>query len=169
MALRSPEMTLPFALPPLVTPSIVGFAEASLLAPEVAGAIQLRLADAADGPAIEHLLDEVAPLILKAVEVANSLHFRFDIVEVALEPSTMLLVEQQSLSIDGLNALHPDRKLIVMLPLVGEASISFPSIAKDRRLAAGTVAIFPAFLANEVVPDEEFVALVGYAIGPSFV
>ncbi len=81
----------------------------------------------------------------------------------------MLLVEQQSLSIDGLNALHPDRKLIVMLPLVGEASISFPSIAKDRRLAAGTVAIFPAFLANEVVPDEEFVALVGYAIGPSFV
>ena len=169
MALRSPEMNLPFDLPPLVTPSIVGFAEASLLAPEVAGAIQLRLADAADGPAIEHLLDEVAPLILKAVEVANSLHFRFDIVEVALEPSTMLLVEQQSLSIDGLNALHPDRKLIVMLPLVGEASISFPSIAKDRRLAAGTVAIFPPFLSSEVVPDQEFVALVGYAIGPSFV
>ena len=83
MALRSPEMNLPFDLPPLVTPSIVGFAGASLLAPEVAGAIQLRLADAADGPAIEHLLDEVAPLILKAVEVANSLHFRFDIHDAA--------------------------------------------------------------------------------------
>lgn len=162
-------MNLPFHLPPLITPSIVGFAESALLEPEAAGDIGRRLGSAEVGLALEHACDDLSPLILRAVEAANSLHFRFDIAEVTLEPASMLLVGREPLSISGLNEFHPDRKLIVVFSLAGAAGISFPSLAKDRRLVAGTAAIFPAFLANEVIPDGEFIALVGYAIGPSFV
>ena len=55
------------------------------------------------------------------------------------------------------------------MPLRGSASITFPSIAKVRALRIGVVAMYAAFLANEVEPDDEFIAVVCHAVGPSFV
>ncbi len=99
--------------------------------------------------------------MLAAVDAANSLHFRFEfLTSLGGDESPLVLRAEKECSVDGLDADHPNRKLIVVVTLEGAGSVSFPSVRKERRLEAGTVAIFPAFLANSIVPEGELVAVI---------
>lgn len=157
-----------FEFPPLSTPSIAGFAEAPVMAPEVAADLARRIViDNAAGPP-GGVLDDVNPLALGALEAANSLHFRFRLSSFEGRGLASVLTGGDPFSIAGLDDAHPTRKVTVVLPLRAAAEIGFPSVAKVRSLAAGTIAMFPSFLYNEVIPAPEFLALAGHFIGPSF-
>lgn len=157
-------------IPVISNPSVVGFAEASVLSPDVAADLRRRVGDTADSdPAPDQVLEDLVPLMLAAVDAANSLHFRFELTSLGGDESPLVLRAEKECSVDGLDADHPNRKLIVVVTLEGAGSVSFPSVRKERRLEAGTVAIFPAFLANSIVPEGELVAVIVYADGPSFV
>lgn len=154
-------------IPPLATRSIVGFAEAELLLPEVAEDLAGRIDSDLDGN-LASVVGDVAPLVLAAVEAANSLHFRFALTRLDLDRPEVLLGREREMVIGGLDADHPRRKLSVVLPLRGSADIIFPSIAKERRLVTGTAAVFASFLHRETEAGRAFVALAFHALGPSF-
>lgn len=153
------------SFPPLATPSIVGFAQASAFVSEVAEDLARRVVSG------QSIANEVNPVLARAVELANSLHFRFHVRDLVPDHPLVLdnLDSETPVSIEGLDDRSPTRKLTVVLALRSGATIAFPSIAKERRLVAGTIAMFPAFLHNEVVAEPDFLALVSHAIGPSFV
>lgn len=156
-------------IPVIANPSVVGFAEAVAYSPEVAADLRRRLGDIADGEPVDQVLEDLIPLMLAAVDVANSMHFRFDLSSLGGGEAPYALRSDIECSIAGLDGDHPNRKLIVVAPLAGSATVHLLSVGKERRFETGTLAMFPAFLANTVVPDGELVAVVAYADGPSFV
>jgi len=164
-------MWSPVNIPVISNPSVVGFAEAEMIGADVAADLRRRLGDAVDGaPVPDQVLLDLVPLMVAAVDAANSLHFRFDLDSLGGDEAPFVLRAAGPSSIAGLDADHSNRKLVVVLPLEGAASIALPSVAKERRLHTGTVAIFPAFLANSILPERHgLVAVVAYAAGPSFV
>lgn len=156
-------------LPPLATGSIVGFAEAVVIEEDMAADLARRVMHNPDAPVPEPVLHDVGPPVLSTIESANSQYFRFVLTDLEFEPGRMLVATEATTALPGLGAEAPTRKLTAALTLRGGGAVRFPSIDKERRLRPGQVAIFPAFLTNEVLPDDELVMLVCHATGPSFV
>ena len=68
-------MWAPMDIPVISNPSVVGFAEASVLSPDVAADLRRRVGDTADSdPAPDQVLEDPVPLMLSAVRAATILH-----------------------------------------------------------------------------------------------
>lgn len=159
-------------LPPLSNPTVVGFVEAELMPLEAASELAGQVMGLASGePIPSELFAGVEQNVMSAVSKGNSLYFRFSLTELNSSAPT-LIRETSPFNAPGLDSDNPNRKLTFILPIGGsEATLTLPLVEKVRTLAIGRIAIFPSFMANSITPEvgEDFVAVLGFAVGPTFV